>query len=85
MCSFHQLLGRILFHPRQRDLEFDLDTKALGNLADADRTFDLGIRRYGNLLLAGDKTDCAQEASGISGGKKLLGVQAIACAASQPH
>ena len=46
VSCFHQLLSGVFLHTRQRDLQLDLDAKALRNLANADRAFDLCVRRY---------------------------------------
>ena len=70
----HQGFHLLARQARHADLQLDFDAEAGGDLADADATLDRGRSRQGDLLLAGDILQCAQEIGRVAGGEQLLRV-----------
>ena len=55
MGFLHQLIRNIGGNTRQLDKEFNIQTKTLRDLADANFCADIGLSRYGDFALAGNE------------------------------
>ena len=83
MRLVHQIVGRALLQAGQVADEVGVDAEtALGVLAEPDLRGDAGRVIEVDLLVARDQPKRAEEACGVAGGEQLLGVGALAAAAS---
>src|ERR1700687_6356486 len=77
MSLLHQGLCLGARNPGQGDVEFDIETKATGRArSDADRRGHRRIGGHFTAALRSNEFHRANEASGISGSEKLVGVVA---------
>ena len=82
---FHKVFHGLTFQAGYVDGQLDRDAKSLAVIAWANAygRADFGVRRHFDLVLARDEFERAEEAGGIAGGEKLLGIGARVAIAAE--